>query len=472
MKTLMTKTLRARLFIYYLVPIAVLLTGSSWYFYSVAKKSLDYEMNLRLIHLGETLSQQIDALQIKALQDLGESSKTHLRLHKRLAQIVESNDLAYMYLIDAEGNSLVDSRPGYKLGVKYVGLDIFQKRISNALAGEASTENLYVSDLGSIQKYAFVPIINQGQVQSVIVLKADVLFFASLNILRKSLSYFTFICLLMIVVVSSIVSSRIVKPIEKLVRKAKEIGEGVLSNPIKIKADGELQYLANALEDMRCKIKQRDQERDMMLKGIAHEIKNPIGGIDLYVDILSSDLKNADNLKSVEKIGKETAAMKRVVDEFLDFARGIVLDVGEHDVDGFLLRCSESFERELKEKKIVMQVNPHGYKWTFDQHYIKRVVLNLMRNALDAVEPEKGKIVVDSKLEKNTLYITIEDNGKGILKQNLNEIYKPFFTSKAQGMGLGLAFCKKIIEKHGGIIDIQSEYEEGTVVKVSLPKHG
>lgn len=472
MRTLITKTLRARLFIYYLVPIAVLLTGSSWYFYSVAKKSLDYEMDLRLVHLGETLGQQIDALQIKALQDLGEDSKTHLRLHKRLAQIVSSNDLAYIYLIDTNGNSLVDSRSGYKPGVRYAGLDIFQKKISAALAGKASTENLYVSDLGATQKYAFVPIANQGNVQSVIVLKADALFFASLSILRKSLSYFALVCLLVIVVVSSIVSSSIVKPIEKLVRKAKEIGEGVLSNPIKIKADGELQYLANALEDMRRKIKQRDQERDMMLKGIAHEIKNPIGGIDLYVDILSSDLKNADNLKSVEKIGKETTAMKRVVDEFLDFARGIVLDVGEHDVDGFLLRCSESFERELKEKQIVMQVNPHGYKWTFDQHYIKRVILNLMRNALDAVEPEKGKIVIDSKLEKNSLHIVIEDNGKGILKQNLNEIYKPFFTSKAQGMGLGLAFCKKIVEKHGGVIDIQSVYEEGTVVKVSLPKHG
>ena len=113
-----------------------------------------------------------------------------------------------------------------------------------------------VSELGTMQKYAFVPILNQNIVQSVIVLKADALFFASLNNLRRSLSYFAMVCLLLIIVISTVISSSIVKPIEALVRKAKEIGEGILSNPIKIKADGELQYLANALEDMRCKIKQ------------------------------------------------------------------------------------------------------------------------------------------------------------------------------------------------------------------------
>jgi signal transduction histidine kinase len=100
-----------------------------------------------------------------------------------------------------------------------------------------------------------------------------------------------------------------------------------------------------------------------------------------------------------------------------------------------------------------------------------RVFINLIKNAIDAI-PEKGTIIITSCQTRNYMKIAFTDTGKGIPEETLKKLFTPLFTTKAQGMGFGLAICKRIVEAHGGTITVKTVINKGTTFTIALPnKH-
>jgi len=97
-----------------------------------------------------------------------------------------------------------------------------------------------------------------------------------------------------------------------------------------------------------------------------------------------------------------------------------------------------------------------------------RVFLNTIQNAIDAM-PAEGKLDIRSHKEKNTVEITFSDTGTGISQENIDKIFTPLFTTKAQGMGFGLSICKRLVEAHGGKITLESKVDKGTTFTITLP---
>jgi two-component system, sporulation sensor kinase C len=103
-----------------------------------------------------------------------------------------------------------------------------------------------------------------------------------------------------------------------------------------------------------------------------------------------------------------------------------------------------------------------------DSNKMERVFINLIKNAIDAM-PEKGTLIISSRLDGENIEFTFADTGTGMSEQTKSKIFMPLFTTKAQGMGFGLAICKRIIEAHGGRITVESSLSKGTTFIVTLP---
>jgi two-component system NtrC family sensor kinase len=221
-----------------------------------------------------------------------------------------------------------------------------------------------------------------------------------------------------------------------------------------------------------------------MAAGIAHEVNNPLAAIaekaGWMKDLLAEeDLAASKNFaefdESVDKIEQHVDRARKVIHNLLGFARRMEPAKEKIDVNNLLDETTGFLENEAKyvNIKIEKQYSENVPVITSDLSQIQQVVLNLLNNAIDAIE-HNGTVTVSTRyLEKtNEVEIAVADTGKGIPEHELSKIFDPFYTTKevGKGTGLGLSISYSIIEKLGGKITVQSKVGEGTVFTILLPK--
>jgi len=156
----------------------------------------------------------------------------------------------------------------------------------------------------------------------------------------------------------------------------------------------------------------------------------------------------------------------KIVNDLLDFSREIHLQLTRVSIKSMI---EETLAKTKIPKKIeVLDLTRDVPKVFVDADRIKRVFENLVKNAIESM-PKGGKLEIKSERVNGNLQITFLDTGIGISPQNLQKLFTPMFTTKAKGVGLGLAICKRIIDAHRGTINIKSEEETGTCVTVIVP---
>ena len=207
-----------------------------------------------------------------------------------------------------------------------------------------------------------------------------------------------------------------------------------------------------------------------MVAGVSHEIKNPLGIIQSTSELLNN-MPNADEAQKRLSgvITEESIRLNRIVTEFLDFSRPHALNVHEFDLKEVIIKNIDFLRPDLEKKKIVVESNLDGRPFMIeaDQDLIHRVLMNLIINAMQAIN-ESGRITVHVREEKGAYIIEVNDTGNGISDEHISKIFNPFFTTKEKGSGLGLPIVRKIIEGHGGTIDIESSEGSGTSVALKL----
>jgi len=210
-----------------------------------------------------------------------------------------------------------------------------------------------------------------------------------------------------------------------------------------------------------------------MAAGIAHEINNPLTGILLY----SSNLfKKADEggpfKEGLEIIMQETQRCKVTIQGLLDFSREKKPEKVDANINDVIEKALALMDNEFLIKRICIKKNLDLdiINFQFDDNQIEQVLINILLNAIHAID-EKGSINIRSKMdkEKNSVFVEIRDNGYGIPQDKLKKIFEPFYTTKADGTGLGLAVSYGIIKNHQGTVDILSELGTGTLITIGLP---
>ncbi|MBI5025583.1 MAG: PAS domain-containing protein [Nitrospirae bacterium] len=215
-----------------------------------------------------------------------------------------------------------------------------------------------------------------------------------------------------------------------------------------------------------------------MLSSIAHEIKNPLGGIRGASQLLKDKVTDREGSECVALIIKEVDRLKKLLQELLGLSKRSVF--GPTNIHEVIEQAVVLFNGEIEDSsiKVVRQYDPSLPKVKGDDRKLLQVFLNLLKNALEAM-PSGGTITIFTRpsdeyaLEGNKItrwaLIGVKDEGCGIAREELNKIFFPFYTKKAGGTGLGLTISQKIIRDHGGHINVESIQGTGATFKIYIP---
>jgi two-component system sensor histidine kinase HydH len=218
-----------------------------------------------------------------------------------------------------------------------------------------------------------------------------------------------------------------------------------------------------------------DLERERYLAGlgqvstaIAHDLKNPLVTILGYARRIRE--RGEDTAEAAGVIISSADVMQSIVTDVLDFARPIGLEKKEEDAAAVIGRACDFCSEKAGQRRIalVRDIPDTSLIVRLDAVRMQRALVNLVTNAVDASEPG-GKVTVGAARGNGRLLITVSDEGAGMDQDTLDNIFVPFFTKKRTGTGLGMSIAKKIVEAHGGKIQLRSGSGKGTQVTIDLP---
>jgi len=204
--------------------------------------------------------------------------------------------------------------------------------------------------------------------------------------------------------------------------------------------------------------------------GLAHETRNPLGSIRGTAEILRDDYRPGDPKHEFIEIQiKETERLNHVVEDFLRMARQQPVELRDCSIREELETIVTLVARDAQDRGISLRFESNAEEATIrgDGEKLRQAFLNIVINALQAT-PSGGSVTIVLNRIESGFEIRFRDSGSGIDPDNLQRIFEPFFTTKPDGTGLGLAVTRKIIEAHGGKLDIESDVGQGTTVSISL----
>ncbi|GHU48740.1 PAS domain-containing sensor histidine kinase [Spirochaetia bacterium] len=231
--------------------------------------------------------------------------------------------------------------------------------------------------------------------------------------------------------------------------------------------------------------------------GVAHEIKNPLGSLSIHVQLIQKALDKSQALSSAKDtpimeetssqslttnsyyasvhkylgiINEEIDRLNKIVVNFLFAVRPMHIDFREGNINALIVELTTfvSYELEASNIECKLDLAPDIPPVKFDERYIKQTLLNLVKNAKNAM-PEGGCLSIKTAVRELELFITISDTGVGIPEKNISKIFEPYFTTNEAGSGLGLTLAFKIIREHNGELSVKSREGEGTSFIIRLP---
>ena len=213
--------------------------------------------------------------------------------------------------------------------------------------------------------------------------------------------------------------------------------------------------------------------------GIAHEVRNPLNALQINLEILEEEIsevvpdRNSHVFEVIGKIAGELRSLDNFVTEFLRFARPPRLNRQAVAVRLLLADLVTFVGPECSRKGVSVSLAVEGGPETVvvDAFQLKHAVLNLVLNALQAT-PKGGAIAIEAGGDDRALEIRVRDGGEGMSEGVLPRAFDAFFTTREGGTGLGLPIARRIVEAHGGRLDLQSREGEGTLATLSLPAAG
>ncbi len=286
----------------------------------------------------------------------------------------------------------------------------------------------------------------------------------------------------------------LLRPIRGMIRKMNEMSAGALEEQIELRVDdnpltllariqelrdqsGKYLGLVIVFDDLTQMIKtQKVAAWKEVAQGIAHEIKNPLTPIQLNTQRLRKkfyeDKKDFDRVfeESISIISQEVEGMKELLNEFLRFSRMPTANPRPSSLHKIIDDVSILYSDRTENVTLEKLFDPNIHLMEIDPEQFRRVFINLFENALDAMEGE-GRIRIRTHLNTVEMKVRIEfsDNGIGIAAEDMNKLFRPYFTTKKRGTGLGLAIVHRIVNDHNGTIQVRENAPKGTLFLIDLP---
>jgi nitrogen fixation/metabolism regulation signal transduction histidine kinase len=269
------------------------------------------------------------------------------------------------------------------------------------------------------------------------------------------------------------------RPLHELVKGTRELAQDNLDYRIPPGRDDEIGLLIGSFNRMAEDLTQNRRQRleaekiaawREIARRLAHEIKNPLTPIQLTVQQIRDKYPGEDPAyrklvqDCTEIVTEEVESLRKLVQEFADFARMPSLSLGRHSLNGVIT----DIVRLYPDAGIVLELTPEIPDLDLDSEQMRRVLINLIENGLEAAG-QRGRIVIQTESHANAVKLLVVDSGPGVPERDRERIFQPHVSSKQSGMGMGLAEVRSIVESHGGQIVAAGAPGGGAQFEVTLP---
>lgn len=352
------------------------------------------------------------------------------------------------------------------------------------------------------------------RMSSALLLRVESLQRKSQEVSRRAISLIVASITLVVVLavlMAYFISRRLLRPVQALLVGTRHVTEGDMRYRVAIVERDEIGELAQSFNAMaqeiqeyrgrlermvQAKSAELKQAQDSLLQseklasigllasGVAHELNNPLTSILMNINLLMEEVEDRPDLhRELKRISDDTLRCQRIIDELRDFSRQHELAISPSDINGVVQEALGLIDHQLKLQGITLSQEfcPRAPPIPCDPDRIQQVLMNVFVNAIQAM-PQGGRLTVSTALQEGLAEIAVRDSGPGIPRQIRGKIFDPFFTTKSGGTGLGLSIAYRIMDEHGGRVEIESLTEEeigpgreetsGTTVRLLLPMTG
>ena len=459
--------IKKRLVLVFVLQIVLVLVVAGSYLQWHLRLILERELGAKLEAIAGSVASQLDASLAMSLLPGDEQTRTYANLCNRLASIKEATGVSRIVVFSLEQGCLVDTDSSAKIGRPYARQQFDREELSKVANAQQVSSVLFEGIDGRLYKTGYAPIFLGQQVEAVVAVEGSAATLKAVREVQGRLFQVGVVAIIFSIVTGLFFASQITLPLRKLQRAAERFGKGDLEQAVEIDGNNEIAFLGKTMDEMRRSILQRNERQKAMLAGVAHEIRNPLGGIELFASMLADELPEGEAKQQTHKILKETRNLKGIVQDFLDYAKPIVPKRCACSVVECLAEAQMLLREELEGNEVHVECVSPAHVFVDPQH-LKQVFLNLTQNAIHAMQ-DGGKIRVDIEDKSNIAVIRFSDNGAGVPDKSVDKVFDPFFTTKEKGLGLGLSLVKNLIEENGGNIELKSTGPTGTTFEIKLP---
>jgi len=280
-------------------------------------------------------------------------------------------------------------------------------------------------------------------------------------------------------IITFFLSRRILAPVKALTSAAKRLGRGDFSQRVYVKDRSELGELANTFNSMANNLERAEQLRQNMVADVAHEFRTPLSNIKGYLEAMREGVIESDT-DTIRSLDEEATLLARLVDDLQELS---LAEAGElklicqaEDIRELIKQTVDGMKAQATARGLSVSVDlPDKLPLVnIDSQRISQVLRNLLENAM-AHTAEGGAVTVSAKQQENYVDVAVTDAGEGIPAEDLPNIFERFYRvdkSRARatgGTGLGLTIAKRLVETHGGKIEVQSEVRKGSRFRFTLP---
>jgi len=421
------------------------------------------QLSERVNTVSRLVASQIDKTYLNILQFgiITNSTSRYFRNTFDKSLIKDKGTKAFIF--DKDFKIVVHSDSTYVLGFQESRLLLNKKEISDLSVNQSSSSLPFKGDDGKWYLWGFYRFDNNywlGLSESASKLE-------KVDEFSHTFFYIGGAGMIIIFILSLLIAKSISRPIDKLVDYSSSIGKGNFNTASPAGMHGEINILASAMNRMREDLSVHQKEKEDMLSQIAHEIRNPLGGIELLAGLTKEDLQKQNlNTAYIDRILGEVNGLKKLISSYLEFGRPMYPKPEECCLSTIIDEVLNNFKNTLDDNKISVIMDLQTDKVFFDKEQLKQVITNLISNSIQSMKIS-GKISVSSSAKREKWIFSLSDEGCGIPPENLRNIFEPFFTTKNNGTGLGLAVCRKICIENKSTITVANNLEKGCTFTIT-----
>jgi signal transduction histidine kinase len=435
----------------------------AWVSYKLVKDIYLGQLSEQVVLMSQIAAQSLDSRYLQLLHPGDQQSLAKEYYQQTLKEQIPNMNLESAFIFNPDYQILLNTDLNYVSTLPDARLQLNRQEIQNLTVGSATASVPFKSEEGLWYMWGFYRLGNNYWLG----VKENASRLRQVEDLALTFWLIGFFGVLTAIIASWVLARTIAKPIDELVLFSKTLGRGDFEASVPKNIRGELMVLATAMDQMRGELANKQKEKEEMLAQIAHEIRNPLGGIELLAGLVKENLREkGKNEQYIQKILDEISGLKSLITAYLNYSRPMRAKPEWIKTKTVIEEVQNLLKNSLLEKNIrFSHIGTEDNLW-FDPNHIRQILLNLIDNSIQAVD-KNGAIHLQTSKNKNVYEIHISDDGPGIPEDNLKSIFEPFFTTRENGTGLGLAICRKLCEENRAGIEVKNNESGGCSYTIS-----